>query len=115
MTGLGGYTAKVVSLPVKLAGNVANAAGSASTAVIVGSKNAVNGIVSGAANAGVKVLSGARKATAGVTRAAANLLRNTGRNFNSVLKGGRRNKTKKNKKNKNKNKSNKNKSNKNKH
>jgi len=104
MTGLGGYTAKVVSLPVKLAGNVANAAGSASTAVIVGSKNAVNGIVSGAANTGVKVLSGARRATAGVTKAAAKLLNKTGRSFNSVLPrvGGGRNKTKKNKKNKNK-------------
>ena len=100
MAGPGVIAARIVSVPVKVAGSVVNAAGSASTAVIVGSKNAVNGVVSGAANAGVKVLSGARKATTGVTRAAARLLRRTGRNLNSVLKGGRRNKTNKTNKNK---------------
>ena len=108
MTGVGEYTARVVSLPVKVAGNVANAAGSASTAVIVGSKNAVNGVVSGAANAGIKVLSGARKGVAGVTRAAAKLLKKTGSSLNGVLPrvGGGRNKTNKSNKNR-KNKTNK--------
>ena len=114
---LGGKLAKIVAVPVDVAGGTAKAAGEASTAVIVGTKGAVNGLIEGASGAGVKIVRGASHAATGVTGAATRLLRKTGNSINSALsmRGGRRSTRKnKNKSNKNrKNKSNKNKSNKN--
>ena len=116
-----GAVSKVVGLavvPVKVAGGAANAAGEASTAVIVGGTNAVNGVIKAASGAGISVIGGATKATSGVTEAAAKLLKKAGAAANRALamKGGKRNRTNRNRKNKNrsnKNRSNKNRKNKN--
>ena len=84
-------------------GGAVNAAGEASTAVVVGTTNAVNGLIDGASGAGVSVIKGARRAASGVTAAAKKLLERTGKAANGALgmKGGRRNRTNRNRKNKN--------------
>lgn len=108
--------AKIVAVPVVFAGDAAKATGDAGAAVIVGTKSAVNGVIDGASGAGVKVLRGATQAASGVTKAATKLLRKTGNSVNSaIMKGGKRNATRKNKSKKdrkNKNKTNKNRKNK---
>lgn len=122
--GLGRLASKIIAVPVDVAGGTARAAGKASTAVIVGTKGAVNGVIDGASGAGVKVIHGAQTAATGVTKAAKDLLLNTGKSVNSAfnMKGGRRSRKnrnnmtmRKNKNRKNKNRSNKNRSNKNRH
>jgi hypothetical protein len=106
----------VVAVPVKLVGRTADAAGKVSTAVVVGSRGAVNETVKGLSGAGIGVVSGAKRAITGTTGALANLLKQTGRNADGAVtglfKGGRRN-TRKNKNRSNKNRSNKNRKNKN--
>jgi hypothetical protein len=84
---------KIVAVPVDVAGAGVKAAGDATTAVIVGTKSAVNGLLDGVSGAGVRVVRGASHAATGVTTAASRLLRRTGNSLNSALsmRGGRRN------------------------
>ena len=94
---------RIIAVPVTVAGGAVNAAGEASTAVVVGTTNAVNGLIDGASGAGVSVIKGARRAASGVTAAAKKLLERTGKAANGALgmKGGRRNRTNRNRRNKN--------------
>ena len=112
--GIGKAAAKIVAVPVDVAGAGVNAAGDATTAVVVGTKSAVNGLLEGASGAGVKVVRGAQTAATGVTSAAKKFLVRSGTSLNGALgmRGGRRS-TRKNKNRSNKNRSNKNRSNKN--
>jgi hypothetical protein len=112
--GLGKAAARIVAVPVDVAGAGVNAAGEATTAVVFGTKGAVNGLLDGASGAGVRVVRGAQTAATGVTKAARKLLLRTGNSVNSAfsMRGGRRS-TRKNKNRSNKNRSNKNRSNKN--
>ena len=112
--GLGKAAARIVAVPVDVAGAGVNAAGEASTAVVVGTKSAVNGLLDGVSGAGVRVVRGAQTAAGGVTKAARKLLLRTGNSVNSAfsMRGGKRS-TRKNKNRTNKNRSNKNRSNKN--
>jgi hypothetical protein len=125
--GLGKAAARIVAVPVDVAGAGVNAAGEATTAVVFGTKGAVNGLLDGASGAGVRVVRGAQTAATGVTKAARKLLLKTGNSVNSAfsMRGGRRsrrnrnnmtmrsNKNRSNKNRSNKNRSNKNRSNKN--
>ena len=113
--GLGKLASRIVAVPVDVAGGTAKAAGKATTAVIVGTKGAVNGLLDGASGAGVKVVRGAQTAATGVTKAAKDLLLNTGRSVNSAfnMKGGRRSRKNRNNMTMRKNKNRKNKSNRN--
>jgi hypothetical protein len=116
MPGVTEKLANVVGVPIILAGRTADAAGDVSTAVVVGSKAAVDATVKGLSRAGIGDVSGARKAITGTTGALSSLLKQSARNVDGavtgIFKGGRRS-TRKNKNRKNKNRSNKNRSNKN--
>ena len=112
---LAGKLAQLVAVPVDVANAGVNAAGDATTAVVVGTKGAVNGLLDGASGAGIKVVRGAQTAASGVTKAARKLLLKTGNSVNSALhmRGGRRSrrnrnnmtmrKNRKNRSNKNRN------------
>jgi len=113
--GLGKAAARIVAVPVDVAGAGVNAAGEATTAVVFGTKGAVNGLLDGASGAGVRVVRGAQTAATGVTKAARKLLLKTGNSVNSAfsMRGGRRSRKNRNNMTMRKNKSNKNRSNKN--
>jgi hypothetical protein len=121
MTGFTQKVGRVVGVPIRLVGRTANTAGKVTSAVILGSKDAVSATTNGLSNAGVGVVSGARKVVTGTSGALSELLEKSGRNVDGavtgIFKGGRRstrkNKNRSNKNRKNKNRSNKNRSNKN--
>jgi hypothetical protein len=113
--GVGKAAARIVAVPFDFAGAGVNAAGEASTAVVVGTKSAVNGLLDGVSGAGVRVVRGAQTAAGGVTKAARKLLLRTGNSVNSALsmRGGRRSRRNRNNMTmrKNRNRSNKNRKN----
>ena len=113
--GLGKLTSRIVAVPVDFAGAGVNAAGEATTAVVVGTKGAVNGLLDGASGAGLRVVRGAQTAASGVTKAAKKLLLKTGNSVNSAfsMSGGRRSRRNRNNMTMRKNKNRKNRSNRN--